>query len=274
VRDFPDISLFAAAGENDSYTPICLPGQGCTGLSTFFEDVTLLGGTSVSSPSMAAIMALVNQQYGRQGQANYVPATITAPLTVVSGSTLPFSLSASNLSISPGATTGNTSTITSTPQGGFTGSVYLTCALTANPSGAVHLPTCTIPASVSITGSSAVTTNMTITSTAPSTTQARLTPAPFKSPKPPAKFLFFAVAAVLFFYSAQPPRRSYLRFALLFTLLIALLFMMSCGGGGSNSGGGQTIPGTTAGSYTFTVYAALTSDGVAQVQSSATVTVQ
>src|SRR5208283_4123027 len=30
------------------------------------------GGTSVSSPAFAGIMALVNQQYGRQGNANYV----------------------------------------------------------------------------------------------------------------------------------------------------------------------------------------------------------
>ena len=35
------------------------------------EHVTLVGGTSASTPAMAAIMALVNQKYGRQGQADF-----------------------------------------------------------------------------------------------------------------------------------------------------------------------------------------------------------
>jgi hypothetical protein len=43
-------------------------------------------------------------------------------------------------SVAPGATTGNTSTITVTPTGGFTGSVALTAALTTSPSGALAPP--------------------------------------------------------------------------------------------------------------------------------------
>jgi subtilase family serine protease len=31
----------------------------------------MVGGTSASTPAMAGIMALVNQKYGRQGQANF-----------------------------------------------------------------------------------------------------------------------------------------------------------------------------------------------------------
>src|SRR5208283_1773165 len=33
--------------------------------------ITGVGGTSASSPAMAGIMALINQEYGRQGQANF-----------------------------------------------------------------------------------------------------------------------------------------------------------------------------------------------------------
>ena len=58
ARDLPDVSLTAAA--HDPYV-VCLG-------SCFYG----VAGTSASAPSFAGIMALVVQQYGRQGQANYV----------------------------------------------------------------------------------------------------------------------------------------------------------------------------------------------------------
>jgi subtilase family serine protease len=71
VRDIPDVSLFAAAGTNLSAYPICaLPGD-CVADSNGDEQITMVGGTSASTPAMAGIMALVNQKYGRQGQANF-----------------------------------------------------------------------------------------------------------------------------------------------------------------------------------------------------------
>ncbi len=82
-RDLPDVSLFAADGENDSFYPICLPGEGCTGVNPAFMEVFAVGGTSASSPAMAGIMALVNQKYGRQGQANFVLYPLAAQHPVV-----------------------------------------------------------------------------------------------------------------------------------------------------------------------------------------------
>ncbi len=71
VRDLPDVSLFAANGTNMSAYPVCaLPGD-CVPGSSGNEQITLVGGTSVSAPAMAAIMALVDQKYGRQGQADF-----------------------------------------------------------------------------------------------------------------------------------------------------------------------------------------------------------
>jgi subtilase family serine protease len=70
VRDIPDISLFASNGANLSAYPICaFPGECAAGVNDV--EVSLTGGTSASSPAMAGIMALVNQKYGRQGQANF-----------------------------------------------------------------------------------------------------------------------------------------------------------------------------------------------------------
>ncbi len=69
ARDLPDVSLFAANGPNLSAWPICAEPGDCAAGAT--SSVTLVGGTSTSTPAMAGIMALVNQKYGRQGQADY-----------------------------------------------------------------------------------------------------------------------------------------------------------------------------------------------------------
>lgn len=71
ARDLPDVSLFAANGLNNSYYPVCAGDGDCVAGSSFVQ-ITGIGGTSASTPAFAGIMALVNQKYGRQGQANYV----------------------------------------------------------------------------------------------------------------------------------------------------------------------------------------------------------
>ena len=71
VRDLPDVSLYAAAGENDSFYPICTAPGLCV-VSDGDLTIGIVGGTSASSPAMAGIMALINQKYGPQGQADFV----------------------------------------------------------------------------------------------------------------------------------------------------------------------------------------------------------
>ena len=73
VRDLPDVSLFAANGVWDHYYPFCYSdpdngGTPCTGAPDTWAGG---GGTSFSSPIMAGIQALVNQNAGgRQGPVN------------------------------------------------------------------------------------------------------------------------------------------------------------------------------------------------------------
>lgn len=76
VRDVPDVSLFAAVGSpSGSFYILCeadaVGGSSCdpNNPGTGFLGI---GGTSASSPAFAGIMALVNQQQGRQGNANFV----------------------------------------------------------------------------------------------------------------------------------------------------------------------------------------------------------
>jgi subtilase family serine protease len=71
VRDLPDVSLYASNGANLSAYAICAFAGECSVGTSEGADVLVVGGTSASSPAMAAIMSLVNQKYGRQGQANY-----------------------------------------------------------------------------------------------------------------------------------------------------------------------------------------------------------
>ena len=76
VRDIPDVALFASNGFWDAYYVVCWSnpntavggGFTCTGAPSTWAG---FGGTSVSSPIMAAIQALVNQKTGsRWGNPN------------------------------------------------------------------------------------------------------------------------------------------------------------------------------------------------------------
>ena len=73
-RDIPDVSLFASNGFLGSFYIICQRDQtyGSCSLNYPYAYFLGFGGTSVSSPAFAGIMALVNQEAGRQGNANYV----------------------------------------------------------------------------------------------------------------------------------------------------------------------------------------------------------
>jgi len=74
ARDVPDVSLTAAGG-HDPYL-MCFEGS-CNNGSLYG-----VGGTSASAPAFAGIMALVVQQYGRQGLANYVLYRLAASETL------------------------------------------------------------------------------------------------------------------------------------------------------------------------------------------------
>jgi subtilase family serine protease len=72
VRDIPDVSFFAADGFNGSAYLICVSqGGSCTYSDTTENTAQEVGGTSVASPAMAGVMALINQKAGEaQGSPN------------------------------------------------------------------------------------------------------------------------------------------------------------------------------------------------------------
>jgi Pro-kumamolisin, activation domain len=262
VRDLPDVSFFAADGVNNSAYLICVSANGSCTYTGTADNTPLIaqevGGTSVASPAMAGVMALINQKAGsaqglpnaelyslaaKQTYSNCSTETVTASSScyfndiaqytsaslsgytytnaqpcddgdfgfaspdcvdtasqgvgvlsgynagtgydlatglgslnvsnVVNGwpaaTASSFALSNSGaISIAAGATTGNTSTITVTPSGGFTGAVSLTCAFTTNA--ATSPATCAVsPTSVTISGTTAQMATLTITTTGTTT---------------------------------------------------------------------------------------------------------
>lgn len=70
ARDLPDISLFASNGFMGSFYVVCQKDQ--TGGVCDLNNIAAFGGTSVASPALAGIMALVNQKWGVQGNPNFV----------------------------------------------------------------------------------------------------------------------------------------------------------------------------------------------------------
>lgn len=161
-----------------------------------------------------------------------------------------------NISISAGATSGNTSTLNVTPTGGYTGVVTLLCALTTAPAGAIDPVTCALsPSSVSITGAAAAISTLTINSTARTT----------QTLNRPNGVLGAASGTVLtlgILFLAPALKRRALYGLVVLASLVSIGSLAGCGGGSkSTSTGGSSTTGTTAGAYVITVTASAAGAG-------------
>jgi hypothetical protein len=94
VRDLPDVALFASAGFWDHYYVVCFSAEAsCAGLPDTWAG---FGGTSVASPIMAGIQALINQALGSTNVGNPNPVY--------------YEIGQNEYSISPGAAACNSTT--------------------------------------------------------------------------------------------------------------------------------------------------------------------
>ncbi|MGA2170635.1 MAG: Ig-like domain repeat protein [Terracidiphilus sp.] len=183
------------------------------------------------------------------GDSNYYAGTYSNYINVTAVPPT-FTLAGTAVTVAPGASSGNTSTITLTPAGGFTGSVALTAAVTASPTGAVDAPTLSFGATtpVSITGTNAETATLTVNTTAATTSLNQ------------TRKLFWpsaggAALALVLLLGVPARRRKWQTMLGMVLLLVALVGgILACGGAGSGGGGGGGgNPGTSAGTYTITV---------------------
>jgi hypothetical protein len=212
------------------------------------------GGATINIPAGSLATGTDKLTASYSGDSNYTASTGTTSVTV----TVPppsFTVSGTAVNVLPGATSGNTSTITVTPAGGFTGSVTLTASLASNPNGAVKLPTLSFGSTspVSITSASAATATLTIFTTAPSTNGCTA----FN--RTPRGIPWYAggstVLACVLLFGVPARRRRWLSLLGMMMLVVGLTGgVLACGG--ASGGGGcspVTYPGTTAGAYTITV---------------------
>ena len=155
-----------------------------------------------------------------------------------------FTITGTAISVSPGATVGNVSTVTLTPVGGFTGAISLSCAVT--PKAASDPATCSIPASVTLIGPSAQTTILKVnTSSAAS--------ALHRDRELVRPWLSGTVFACIMLVGIPAGRRRRWSTLLKLILLFSVIGGASSCGGGAGGGGGVGNTGTTAGTYVITV---------------------
>ena len=176
------------------------------------------------------------------GNANYTSATTPVPQALnVLG---PLSLSAGTLNALAAGQTG-TVTVTVTANAGFTGAVSLSCLVTTSLTGNTYPPTCSLPSSVTISGTSSASATLTVGTTPGST--ARI--------KTPSQWFGGGgiVLAVLFLFGIPSRRRAWR--VVLCIASVAMISAIGCGGGasGSGGGGGSRVSGTTPGAYVVTV---------------------
>jgi hypothetical protein len=231
-----------------------------TTLSSGSAQITIPAG------SLAAGSDTLTANYS--GDSNYSATIRTASVTVSTPVNPGFTITGSAVSVAPGATTGNTSTITVTPAGNFTGSVTLTAAITG-PAGAQYPPTVSFGSTspVSITGLAAGTATLTVSTTAPSS-------AALSYPEHRGVPWYTAGGAILscILLFGIPARRRRLWNALgMLAILVTLAGGMIACGGGSTTTTTQSNPGTTAGTYTATVTG---TSGATTAMGTVTITVQ
>jgi endoglucanase len=169
------------------------------------------------------------------------------------------------LTLGPGGS-GNV-TVTIVPENGFTGTVNLSCTVTP-PTGAIDAPTCSIPASETISSTTFVNASVMIASTGTSAAS----DAPASRPRSnPSRRTGGAILACLGLIIGNLARRGRKSLQLLLLLLLAAFPLAACGGGGAGGTTTTTTGGTSAGNYVVTVTG--TASGLSAVTAQIVVTV-
>jgi hypothetical protein len=169
-----------------------------------------------------------------------------------------FTIVGTSVTVSPGATTNNTSTITVAASGGFAGYVALTAAITSSPAGAEDSPSLSFGTTspVSISGTAAAGSATLTISTTPGTSGTLEYPKGCRAP-------FYAsgatLACILSFGIPMRRRRWQKTLGFVFLFISTTSGVLACGGGSASGSSSNT--GTTTGTYVVTITGADTATG-------------
>lgn len=136
------------------------------------------------------------------------------------------------------------------PENGFTGTVNLTCSVTP-PTGAIDVPTCSIPSTATVSSTAVVNATVGISTTG----SVVVRNAPARNPRgTPSRRAGSAILACLGLLIGNCARRGRKSLQLHILLLLVAFPLAACGGGGGGGGGSTTTTGgTSAGNYVVTV---------------------
>jgi N-acetylneuraminic acid mutarotase len=243
------------------------PSANVTGTSAVTSTLTVDTTPSTPAGSYTATVIAADAATEKISQTTSVSITVSPAPSFVAGAG-----GSTSITVTAGATTGNIGTISVTGTNGFSGTVSLTCNVTTSMTGVNDMPTCSLnPTSVTISGSTAQTSTLSVNTTAPSSAENNL-PWLFGSASGGTALALFAFLPVL------RRRRNWIVTLGLIVLFVSL-GMAGCGGGssaggsgGSGGGGGNSTPGTTPGAYTVTVTG--TSGSLSVTVGTVTLTVQ
>ncbi len=266
----------AATITDEQPLSVAVSAAGASGQSTPTGSLTLAGGSYSSQQSLSSGAATFSIPAGAlsagsnsltasySGDATYAAASGTTTVTVA-----PVLVTAPNPSaVAPGASA--TATATFSAGSGYSGTMNLACALTASPTGAQSLPTCSLsPASITIASGGTATATLTVNTTAASGGSALLSP----ESRTWKAWSGGGVLALALLFGVPSRRR---RKALMMVALLGAIVggMVGCGAGGSTKTSPPIIPATTAGSYTFSLTGTDASNAKITASTNITVTVQ
>jgi subtilase family serine protease len=202
------------------------------------------GATSLNPNTTYYFQAVAENSFGTTKGSIQSFTTTVAPTFTLNGG--------SGVTLSKGASSGNTATVTIASSGGFTGTVTLSATVASSPAGAQDLPTLawTPTNQVALSGTGSVTATLVIATTA-ATAAVNDPPA---NPRGRWYSTGGAALACIVFFWIPVRRRGWRNLLGLVALCAALAFAATACAGNSNSTssqGGST--GTTSGSYTITV---------------------
>ena len=221
---------------------------------------TLVGGSTtivVPAGSLAAGTDTLTAAYSPDSASSstYNSASGSNTVTVTGLGNPIFTVSGAAFTVTAGAATANTSTITVMPANGFTGTVTLTAQVTVSPAGAVNAPTINFGSTgtVNITSASPGTATLTVSTIA---SQQSSCVASNQLPRgiPGYAKGGFVLACLLLFGFVPRQRKGRSMFGALLLFVILTGGVLACNGGAKTTTcTNVVVPGTTAGSYTITI---------------------